>query len=76
MMILQTSKTDATNGGVEYGDLSESRKREIAQIHRQHYPGVLEPYRGNILLISVNYTRGEKSTSPNFKHHTCVIEKA
>ena len=70
------ASTKSQDWSASFKALEESAEAGVAQIHRQHYPGVLEPYRGNILLISVDYTRGEKSTSPNFKHHTCVIEKA
>lgn len=48
----------------------------IAQIHRQNYPQVLEKYKGNILLVGLNYNRDEPHESVKFKHHTCVIERA
>ncbi len=48
----------------------------IAQIKRQDYPDRLEAYRGNILLVGINYNRDAKNTSSEFKHHTCEIERA
>ena len=48
----------------------------IAQIKRRNYPDRLEHYRGNILLIGINYDKDIPNTSPKFKHHTCVIEDA
>ena len=40
------------------------------------YPDRLEAYRGNILLVGINYNRDAKNTSDEFKHHTCDIERA
>jgi len=54
----------------------KSAKGAIAQIRRQDYPARLEHYRGNILLVGVNYDRDVSNVKPEFKHHTCVIEKA
>ncbi len=48
----------------------------IAQIKRQEYPDRLEAYKGNILLVGINYNRDVKNTSTEFKHHTCEIERA
>ena len=48
----------------------------IAQIKRQEYPERLEAYKGNILLVGINYNRDAKNTSDEFKHHTCEIERA
>ncbi|MBE6005543.1 MAG: AAA family ATPase [Lachnospiraceae bacterium] len=48
----------------------------IAQIKRQEYPDRLEAYKGNILLVGINYNRDAKNTSDEFKHHTCEIERA
>ena len=47
----------------------------IAQIKRQEYPDRLEAYKGNILLVGINYNRDAKNTSGEFKHHTCDIER-
>lgn len=46
------------------------------QIRSRNYPQRLEHYKGNILLISVNYDKNVLNTSVNYKHHSCKIEKA
>ena len=48
----------------------------IAQIKRQEYPDRLEAYKGNILLVGINYNKDIGNTSSDFKHHTCDIERA
>ncbi|MCR5610140.1 MAG: PD-(D/E)XK nuclease domain-containing protein [Lachnospiraceae bacterium] len=48
----------------------------IAQIKRQEYPERLLHYKGNLLLIGINYDKDVDSKSPDFKRHTCVIEEA
>jgi hypothetical protein len=46
----------------------QKAKTAIGQIKEKQYPGSLEKYKGNLLLIGINY---DKET----KNHTCVIEK-
>ena len=48
----------------------------IAQIKRRDYPDRLEHYKGNILLVGINYEKDVPSDNTQFKHHTCVIEDA
>ena len=48
----------------------------IAQIKQKNYPDRLEHYKGNILLVGINYYRDIPSDDPDFKHHTCVMEDA
>lgn len=48
----------------------------IEQIKRQKYPNRFNHYRGNILLVGINYDRDAPRTSPEFKHHHCIIEAA
>ena len=48
----------------------------IAQIHRQKVPDRLELYKGNLILVGINYDRSVKNGSVAFKHHSCEIEKA
>ncbi|MBE5832911.1 MAG: AAA family ATPase [Butyrivibrio sp.] len=48
----------------------------LNQIRQQKYPAKLEHYKGNILLVGINYDKDAASTDPDFKHHTCVIETA
>lgn len=40
----------------------------IAQIKDKHYVDAMEEYRGNLLLVGINYDKKSKT-------HTCVIEK-
>ncbi len=46
------------------------------QVRRQRYLDRFEHYKGNILIIGINYDRDIPATSGTFKHHKCVIEKA
>ena len=39
----------------------------IAQIKQKHYVNALADYKGNLLLVGINYDRD--------KNHSCVIEK-
>ena len=48
----------------------------LSQIKRQKYPDRLEHYKGNILLVGVNYDKEARNDDPDFKHHSCVIEPA
>lgn len=51
-------------------------KTAVDQIKERNYPQLLEHYKGNILLISVNYDKDIDADSVHFKHHNCKIEKA
>ena len=48
----------------------------LNQIKRQKYDERLEHYKGNILLVGINYNREKSNTNPAFKHHSCRIEMA
>ncbi|MBQ9155197.1 MAG: AAA family ATPase [Eubacterium sp.] len=48
----------------------------IRQIHRQKYPDRLELYKGNLILVGINYDKNVSNDSVEFKHHSCHIEKA
>ena len=48
----------------------------IAQIKRRDYPERLEHYKGNILLVGINYDKEIPNNDPEFKQHTCVLEDA
>ncbi|MBO5623917.1 MAG: AAA family ATPase [Butyrivibrio sp.] len=48
----------------------------LSQIKKRNYPSRLEHYKGNILLVGINYDRDLPSTSEGFKHHSCIIEMA
>ena len=45
------------------------------QISKRNYPQKLEHYKGNILVVSVNYDKDMKSTNGEYKHHRCKIGK-
>ena len=42
----------------------------IARIHRQKYPDRLELYKGNLILVGINYDRTVSNDSVEFKHHS------
>ena len=48
----------------------------IAQIHGQRYPDRLVHYRGNLILVGINYDKEIRNDQPTFKHHSCRIERA
>ena len=54
----------------------ESANTAISQIHRQKYPDRLEHYKGNLILVGINYDKTVTNESPSFKHHSCLIERA
>lgn len=54
----------------------KSASTALEQIKRQQYPDRLAHYRGNILLVGINYDKAISNNQPDFKHHSCVIEKA
>lgn len=43
---------------------------------RRKYLDRLEHYRGNTLVIGINYDKDIPSEHPEFKHHSCKIKKA
>lgn len=52
----------------------QSAETAIDQIHKRQYPKGLEAYKGKMLLVGINYDRDTKSEE--YKHHTCLIERA
>lgn len=54
----------------------KNAKTALTQIKEREYPERLEHYKGNILLIGINYTKEINSNKPDFKRHSCIIEKA
>lgn len=48
----------------------------LDQIRHRSYPDRLEHYRGNTLLVAISYNKEARSTDPDFKRHSCVIEDA
>ena len=55
---------------------NQSADTAMSQIRRQKYPDRLIHYKGNILLVAINYDKELPNASPEFKHHKCVIEEA
>ena len=51
-------------------------KTAITQIHSQKYPERLEHYKGNLILVGINYDKEIRNDQPMFKHHSCKIERA
>ena len=58
-------------------ELKYGRSVDVAmdQIRRQKYLDRFEHYRGNTLVIGINYDRDLPAGHPEFKHHTCKIER-
>lgn len=48
----------------------------LEQIRRQNYPDRLRHYKGNILLVAINYDKEVPYNKTGFKHHRCKIERA
>ena len=55
---------------------NKSAETAIAQIKRQEYPSRIEDYKGNIMLVGIDYDRDVSSTKAEFKHHSCKIDEA
>ncbi len=48
----------------------------IDQILRQDYPSRLEHYKGNLILVGINYDKSADPAKPDFKHHSCRLLRA
>lgn len=46
----------------------KSAQGAISQIREKNYAGVLDEYRGNLLLVGINYNKKDKK-------HECIIER-
>ncbi len=57
---------------LKYG---KSTDAAMEQIRRQKYLDRFEHYKGNTLVIGINYDRDIPADHPEFKHHTCRIER-
>ena len=53
----------------------ETADTALKQIRNRRYPERLEHYRGNIILVGINYDRELQNDQPLFKHHSCRIER-
>lgn len=47
----------------------------LDQIKRRNYPQILDDYKGNIILVGINYDSDIKNDVVNYKHHSCMIER-
>lgn len=47
----------------------------LEQIKKRNYPAGLEHYRGNIIMVGINYDKEVSSSCAGYKHHSCVIER-
>ncbi len=52
---------------------NKSAVSAIEQIKRQEYTERLEHYKGNLLLVGINYDKELANNDPEFKHHSCII---
>ncbi len=52
----------------------KSVKAAADQVKERNYPQRLEHYKGNILIVSVNYDKDARGK--DFKRHSCHIERA
>jgi hypothetical protein len=48
----------------------------MTQILDRRYPDSLEKYRGNIILVAIDYNKEVKSGCKGYKHHSCRIGRA
>lgn len=55
---------------------NKNAETAISQIKKQNYPQQLEHYKGNILLVGIDYDKDTRNDDPEYKHHNCMIEKA
>lgn len=55
--------------------VNQTAETALEQIRNRNYPERLRHYKGNILLVAISYQK-MNSRNPDFKHHTCKIEKA
>ena len=55
---------------------NQNTETALEQIRKRNYPERLVHYKGNILLVGINYDKDLKNTDSAYKHHTCRIEKA
>lgn len=47
----------------------------LDQIRKRNYPQRLAHYKGNILLVSINYDKNIQSGGERYKKHSCRIER-
>lgn len=54
---------------------SKNANTAMDQIRRQKYMDRFEHYKGNMLVIGINYDKDVPNDDPDFKHHSCIIER-
>ncbi len=47
----------------------------LEQVKKRSHPAELEHYRGNIIMVGINYDKELVSGDEGYKHHSCVIER-
>ena len=55
---------------------NQNANTALEQILRQKYPARLEKYKGNLILVGINYSHSASPTTPDFKHHSCKVMRA
>ena len=57
-------------------ELKYNKSADVAmdQIRKQKYLDRFEHYKRNTLVVGINYDKEAPNDSPEFKHHTCMIE--
>ena len=56
-------------------DYTSTKSEEWEDTFQTFRKSKLYHYKGNILLVSVNYNKEVPSTDVKYKHHSCRIEK-
>ena len=58
-------------------ELKFGKTEQIAfdQILERNYADRLSLYKGNLILVGINYDKTISNGSTNYKHHSCMIEK-
>ena len=54
---------------------NKSPQSGLDQIIRQKYADRLDHYKGNTLLVAINYDSDARNDDPDYKRHSCRIEK-
>ena len=55
---------------------NQDAKTALDQIRSRNYPDRLRHYTGNLLLVGISYDADARAGTPEFKRHTCKIERA
>ena len=53
---------------------NKSAHTALDQIRDRRYPDRLKRYKGNIIIVGINYDK--EAGSGDYKHHSCIIEQA